>query len=445
MKRLFFFFTALVAFGVVSCQKEIKTSDEIINPETGMQKVSITAISEGMTKTAYSDAGVFSWLEGDQISVRCSNGYYYTFTAESTGASSTFTGEIPAGTQIGDRAFYPADEHIAGEKGFYLATYKDMTSHPSAEIPMIGFKNGSAFAFQHMCGAFELVVDNIPNEYVAVEIKLVNDRRLLTTGLGDISYDGTANRYRTNTNESTSLDEAKRTFCRKVVVSNNKAIVYVPYSGGKTLNGTNTVTVTGFTESGDQEVLEAGRAMKNDIGYIEWATIKRSSSPLILSQLGKINWSEITGYEDNTQTYSSLKVTADDYYVYIYTKVKKSSVTWDTAANSTHGTYLYYGFDHVADAGTSYWNGTGKWDTIILAYPYGVNAINNAPSIKINGTTIGGIACTGTIGEGDDAFVESEFAVLRTQLGISKGTTATIGSYANFSPSINSGETSFTF
>ena len=97
MKKYAFILAAICACLVLSCTKENPKFEEE-NASPAMKTVTITAsIDDVLTKTSYADGTTFSWTKGDQISVYCSDGNFYPFTADETGATSTFTGSIPEG------------------------------------------------------------------------------------------------------------------------------------------------------------------------------------------------------------------------------------------------------------------------------------------------------------------------------------------------------------
>ena len=155
MKKISLVIAALAAVFAVSCNKEIATPQ---TPDTsapaGMKLVTITASVEGAdTKTSYTDngdgKGLFSWTKGDQISVRCidgsSNRKYFTFTANETGLSVTFTGSIPEDYTLEAEAFFPASEEHYWESWqpyYNIPMYRpmyigdDSKGRLSADIPM---------------------------------------------------------------------------------------------------------------------------------------------------------------------------------------------------------------------------------------------------------------------------------------------------------------------
>lgn len=171
MKKYTLLFAALGACMVFSCNKGLSSDEPVINDETpqvAMKTVTITAtiddeLESGIdksTKTSYSNAGIFSWTEGDEISIIGSNGTPYTFTAISSGTSTVFTGTLPNEVSLGNRAYFPADVNHTASK-YNVPQNKDLTSHPSAEFPMVGTKGeGNAYSFTHCCGVALFTIEN---------------------------------------------------------------------------------------------------------------------------------------------------------------------------------------------------------------------------------------------------------------------------------------------
>ena len=429
MKKYALILSAICACLIVSCNKEPQApKDETINP--AMQTVTISAnICDNLTKTSYANGTTFSWTAGDQISVLCSDGNFYTFTADETAAESTFTGSIPAGESLGNYAFFPADEgHLYSGLKFCIPEYKDLTSHPSADMPMVGDKGeGDAYSFMHCSGASLFTLDNIPSKIKSVKVSFVSASLKLSGLFGMYK---SSEQWRWNANPG--INDSEKTFARKVSVVNGKAEVYLPYAWAANMWADNTVTVTGYDASNQEYALISGKTMKGKSDNFERAHV-RPLTPLIMNNFSLIDWSTIDG-STSDGNYAAFKVTSDDYYVYFYSKVKKAAVKWGTTAGTgENGSYVYFGVDTDLDSttGTDFWGNAGKFDSIVLVYPFDLGeSIRTAPYVKVNGSKKG-VDCTGTVGEGDDAMVEFAIAVLRTDLNVSKGTTVNVYSYAS--------------
>ena len=449
MKKLMYIFAAFCACAVVSCNKDLKVEETPLNDTststetttTGRRIVTISAGVDLMSKTTYADGTTFSWEVGDKISVLTYNSTtddykYEDFVATTKAKSSDFTGGLDDGYELADYAVFPAGSHgFLIDSGydwiqFNIPSYKDLSSPFSADLPMIAKKTAGVYTFTHCSGATKITIDNIPAKYTTVTVSFTTR----SDGYG-VKLSGTFNTRKRSSgfyawDADYAATEAERTYSRKVPVTNNSAIVYIPFATSGTIYSNNTVTITGHYGS-TNDVLYTNTAVK-EIGPFNRAEVIPLKT-LIMSQLGHISWGEISGFS-GSGNYVELKSTYDDYYVYLYSKVKKAQVKWGTTEGSyENGTYIYYGFDtdKLSSTGTDYWGNAGKYDAIVLIYPYGLEeSIRTNPYAKVNGTKKS-ISCNGTIGTGDDAMVETEIAVLRSDLNISKGTEVYLGSYAS--------------
>lgn len=427
MKKYLFILAAFGACFALSCNKEATTDTP---SENGMKKVSFSAIiDDNLTKTSYENGTTFSWSAGDEISVLCSDGEFYTFTADKTGASTTFSGSIPENAALGNYAFFPADEgHLYSGLKFNIPEFKDLTAHPSADMPMVGDKGDDGnYTFMHCSGASLFTLTNIPDNIKSVTVSFVS-ASLKLSGLFGVFTSSDEWLW----NAAGGSTDSEKTYSRKVVVNNKEAQVYLPYAWGAQMWADNTVNVVGYDADGKEYFLVTNKKMSGTSSYTYARAHVQPLKPLIISQLGLIDWDSITGTSSDGN-YAAFKVASDDYYVYFYSKVKKSAVKWGTTETGENGSYIYYGVDTDKDAttGTDFWGNAGKYDSIVLVYPYGLNeTVRTSPFVKVNGTKKG-VSCWGTVGEGDDAMVESVIAVLRTDLNVSKNLSVNVYSYGS--------------
>ncbi len=450
MKKLYII---LATFGLclISCNKIAVVEDNsFVNNDSvsGMKMVTIKANFEEPTKTSYADdptnpgVQLLSWAEGDEISVRCSDGKFYTLAATSSGASTYFSGAIPAGATLCDRAYFPADANHTDTR-FSIAKEKDMTAHPSADLPMVGTKGADGvFTFTHCSGAARLTVENIPNDITSIKISITN-ASLNLSGLFSVVDGASAGLYCYEPEDDDQYGD--KVFIRTVGVSSNTAQVYLPYSCHPDYGNmwaSSTLSIVGYKNDNTSVTLLTGKNIPA-LGTFQRAHVI-PLKPLILSQLGRISWGAISGYSGDGN-YAAYKVTSDDYYVYFYTKVKKSALKWGTSEAGEDGTYIYYGIDVDSGAtGTDYWGNAGIFNNIILVYPYrATDIVRASPYAKVNGVKTG-ISCQGTVGTGEDAMVETEIAVPRSLLGISTGTAVRVGSYASSNVSVTTGNVNVT-
>ncbi len=377
MKKFLALFVALCAGLAVSCNTE---SLPIENAnQAGMKAVSITATINDITKTSYTGAGVFSWTAGDEISVLCSDGNFYTFTAASSAASSVFNGMIPEGESIGDKAYFPADAGHTDDS-FSLPYYKDISAHTSADIPMVGTKGaGDAYSFVHCAGAAMITIKNIPDGFTAATITVASTHssdpayNYKLSGLfylhADPKWDGA---YAVAANENI--------YSRKVAVVGNTATLYLPCPAGANNWVPNVLNVTGH--NGVENVPLVSNKAMGALGTVDRAHIK-PIKPLVLSRLGCIDWTDggIASFAGNGEGSNygerimQWKVTSDAAYLYFYYKITKSKIKWGTDSYLDSASTIYIGLDldnNAATGSTDSWAGMTAegWESQIQVKPW---------------------------------------------------------------------------
>lgn len=196
MKKYLFGMIALAGILSVSCNKVAEPEALVPEVTPGKHLVTIKASIAPGTRTSYADDKTFSWKEGDVIQVMTLSAdesylQMVEFTAESTGTTTTFTGEVEDGYTLYGNAFYTAfNSYVAfggdGDSNIYLNfpsfTYIDGDSetyytaesaNPLSNLPLLGFKGETddTYVFQTAAGAVKFTFENIPEgaEYVAVE------------------------------------------------------------------------------------------------------------------------------------------------------------------------------------------------------------------------------------------------------------------------------------
>lgn len=145
-----------IATVFVSCKKEAS-----VEPESS-KIITIAASCDDVTKTTYTDAGVFSWSSGDRISyiVKSSSTNkfnLYTYNTSSTGANASFSGSAPSGewtaynyayypnydvghSQASNQMSVPASTTLQATLAGTITAAEDRLS---GIIPMIGVKTGT--------------------------------------------------------------------------------------------------------------------------------------------------------------------------------------------------------------------------------------------------------------------------------------------------------------
>lgn len=195
MKKLAIF--ALAALAFAACQREV----EIPVNNTSTYKVTITAgFDEADSKTAYDEAGKFSWVEGDKVSMMVTNDEtgvpdVITLTAESSGAVTTLTGDCPEGYTVADYAFYPkgtGNEYYSSDLGKVVdaenkvmnlrmwGTITPDPANPLASIPLIGKKDEKGFVqFKTATGILKITVSNIPADAYFLQLDIDDETTAL--------------------------------------------------------------------------------------------------------------------------------------------------------------------------------------------------------------------------------------------------------------------------
>lgn len=185
MKRTGYIFVALLL--TAACAK--KGNDPEFVPDTTFHRsgeVTLLASMENCsTKAAMSFSGEARWEKGDQIAVSCTDGSLAVLTLDGTGGTrkAFFKGEIPAGKQLGDYAFYPASA-IRSFSGTQV----------SAILPESIGKGGCSLMAARIGGTYEIgfvqllsyvtvKVGNIPSGAVSLEVSA--DKALS----GSVSFD----------------------------------------------------------------------------------------------------------------------------------------------------------------------------------------------------------------------------------------------------------------
>lgn len=426
MKKIALVFTALCAC-LISCKKENPSfHDEASSHEVTMKTVSLTAtVDEELTKTSYAEGTTFSWTAGDEISVYCSDGNFYTFTANSSGATTTFTGSIPDGENLGSRAFFPANaNHDLAGYAYNIPESKDLTSHPSAEIPMIGDKSGDSYVFTHCCGATKMTITNIPDVFVSIQIAISHPSLKLSGSFSVFTDEGY---WRWNPVAASS--DSEKNFIRKVVVTNNTATVYIPYASGSDWWGTNTVSVIGYNSSEVPTTLISGKSMKS-IGTVDRAHVK-PLTPLALNKLGFIDWSDVNipSFGSTATRIVEWRATSDLYYVYCWFKITTSKIQWDDTGLTYDKSYIYTGFDtdqNESTGGAANYGINAGYDALALVYPF-TGTTNGTVEFKdgedsrswiknpYNGSSVGKVATKG--GSIDATYSYVEIAIPRDKIG----------------------------
>ena len=150
MKFKFYLSMIAIALLISNCSKE-----EALDQQQGSINTLIANI-EGVSRSAVTDGGVFSWTAGDAISVY--NGTdFTTFTNTNGNMFSSETSITPSGVAI-----YPAGEHNYNGT---TATINLATeyNYGSTNAPMLAEVGNAALTFRHVGGLMRFVVKGMPS------------------------------------------------------------------------------------------------------------------------------------------------------------------------------------------------------------------------------------------------------------------------------------------
>ena len=374
MKKLLYLFATLIVCFAVSCTKE--TPDTSYNPDEApvlMKVVTLSAsVDDAETKTFYTYEGnvaKFSWTAGDRISVVCTDGRFYTFTAQETGKSVSFMGEIPMDEDLGSYAYFPADPNHEVDK-FHLPAVKYSGKSFSADLPMAATIINRTCTFQHMTGAAHLRFTGFANGVDSAKISIVNPS-LKISGLYPVKTQDGVMLYEI----SGIRNESEGQFIRTVPVINNEAQLYLPYPANPTngLWASSDLTIIGYT--GGQETELLNRTMKGFSPFERGQIVP--CAPLALPvETPVVNWDKINWNGENVptdllsnypnassgrQAIKELKVQTDEHYLYVRLKSSLSKI------KETQSNYLAT-FLRSAEETTSATDYYGWWESAKIDY-----------------------------------------------------------------------------
>ncbi|MBO4475407.1 MAG: SusF/SusE family outer membrane protein [Bacteroidales bacterium] len=146
------------------------------------------------------------------------------------------------------------------------------------------------------------------------------------------------------------------------------------------------------------------------------------------------DWAAIEGVTEGTHTFKAI---SDDTYIYLYSMrstEKRYSDIWGGVG------YIYFGFDldnnsETGDGEKADW-GTGKWETLILTYPYGGSVNDKKIVEEMTGDwwvlpatfTINNLTFKGCV---SDAGAEVEFRIPRADIAEIPASEITIKAWGN--------------
>ena len=165
MKMKYFFMMLASALLLSNCSQD-EEATQAIQGKTNK----LIATIEGSSRSAVTDSGIFSWTEGDAISVW--NGTGFTKFTFSSGDVFTATEQItPSGVAIHPaNALHTYDNQTAGVE---LATEY---AYGSTNAPLLAQVNGANLSFKHLGGLMRFVVKDVPE--TATSFKFTANSRI---------------------------------------------------------------------------------------------------------------------------------------------------------------------------------------------------------------------------------------------------------------------------
>ena len=158
MKIRFYLAMAIVALSWMGCSQE-EATNEIMSGANVIQ-----ATIESSSRSAVTDAGVFSWTTGDEISLLDANNKD-TYTYSGTGNGFNPPASVNVSTPV--VAYYPANENHNTTEFYLPDTYGNVNTEyvASTNAAMIATPpttGNTTYAFMHLGGVMRFNVKNVP-------------------------------------------------------------------------------------------------------------------------------------------------------------------------------------------------------------------------------------------------------------------------------------------
>ena len=358
-----------------ACEKQLKSD----LPSEGSYVFTLKADASCIeTKTDYTDAGVFSWLSGDCISVLFNNGTvekFFTLSTTDSGSSASFSGTIEEGYSIGsisgDKwALYPAsDNHTFNGTvpSFNIPNEINYTGEGKfyyANIPLYALGDAdNTFAFKQLSPVFRFTFTGIPNDVTKVKLVVDNDGHQMTGNIAlEPTSDSSMNGYYLKYSNSGSPKTVSY-ICN--VKSDQSAVFYVPIRWW----GTFKPTLTLYNAS-DNSVLITKTAQKatsdNNYARVKRITIPVTGEVWSYTSLYGIKWSEVSESASGVgnSDISAIKATSRDGFIYLYMEINESLLPLSSQNSDESMLQVYFGSGAVSGTGDWKWKNTGLKDDI---------------------------------------------------------------------------------
>ena len=217
MKLRFFSIFALAGLLLSSCAVE----------EVPVTEHTILAVMEGdQTRTTVTDAGTFTWSEGDQVWLQTTKGSVVGNLSSGEGTSSA---EFTYGAVVGEmtgKAVYPYNEghSISGEVlNFVLpASYDLGSSLTNTNAAMYGVQVGGTIKFNHLAGVMRFKFKDVPAGVNKFTITL--DKKINGTFTADLTKDYPV----IETSSASAAEEQTITLNFTALTAKSDINIYVP-------------------------------------------------------------------------------------------------------------------------------------------------------------------------------------------------------------------------
>ena len=307
MKKLFYSVLALAGILAVSCNKEIEQKQARIDTAESVSTHTVTIHADfgAETRTAYANDKTFSWVKGDAIYVYTVNeetGYarFAELTAQTSGATADFVGEVEDGYELTGLAFYAHSEWVTWDAdNFYIYlpgttaidddkySYNVSSSNPMANVPLSGLADSEGvFHFTTATGVLKFNLTDLPEnaqyfELAASDGNMLSGLFAVDLESGQMNRDGAIIEWSYLDDEGQQQTERvsySNLFYKFTPDAQGKATIYVPVPVGTLGSG---ATIRIYNE--DDEVVFTKKT-KKDI------TITRNKVTELTALSCKVDW-----------------------------------------------------------------------------------------------------------------------------------------------------------
>lgn len=233
IRKILIFSLMAFMFMMAGCSMEQPASD-------GWYEFTMSAdVQESATRTFYEQDRIFSWSQGDRISVLFHNGstnkFFTLGTKTVSGATATFSGSIQSGFVPGAAdtgiswAIYPASAHTYDSEFpvFNMpGTFDYASDHFYALVPMCAqSEDGKSFTFKRLCGTYKFSFTGLGASKVRFVIENQNTHQL--SGTFPIKKSSYNDIYTDQNWCAAGSDDRKLTFIENV--TGGEAFFYIPF------------------------------------------------------------------------------------------------------------------------------------------------------------------------------------------------------------------------